>query len=412
MERIMNRGYLEAIFATSTVAAGVNFPARTVVLVQSDRYNGHEFTELTATELHQMIGRAGRRGKDHIGFALIIPGRYQDPQLINELKRSPPEPIVSQIHINFSMTLNLLLSHSLDEVKDLLERSFAAFQETGAVSSLKRRWDKALSEIKRTLARGKCDTCDPFEVLENIRKRSEAGEGQGRGDSLPCDGCQHLKICPGKRNSKIRKLLKEFKYLSVYMEQLAGGLWLSFKHHVRFLKETGFVDQTNRLTPDGLWASNLRLDQPLLIAEAIRKGALEGDFPENLAGALAPFVWDRDLKVEVMARGGFDLKGLEKLFYNTLDFIQDIKDLKKKRGFESPPILFWPSAALYMWARGVPWERLLEFIPIDEGDMASLIMRTADHLRQVMSLRETHPGLASVAEEAVDLILREPVYIV
>ncbi len=412
LERIMNRGYLDAIFATSTVAAGVNFPARTVVLVQSDRYNGHEFTELTATELHQMIGRAGRRGKDHIGFALIIPGRFQDPQLINELKRSPPEPIVSQIHINFSMTLNLLLSHSVDEVKDLLERSFAAFQETGAACSLKRRWDKTLSEIKMALVCGKCDTGDPFEVLENIRKRSEVREGQGRADSLPCDGCQHLKICPGKRNSKIRKLIKEFKYFSVYMERLAGGLWLSFKHHVRFLKETGFVDQTNRLTPDGLWASNLRLDQPLLIAEAIRKGALEGDFPENLAGALAPFVWDRDLKVEVVPRGGFGLKGLEKVFYKTLDSIQDIKELKKKRGFESPPILFWPSAALYMWARGVPWERLLEFIPIDEGDMASLIMRTADHLRQVMSLRETHPVLASVAEEAVDLILREPVYIV
>lgn len=411
IERIMNRGYLEAIFSTSTVAAGVNFPARTVALVQSDRYNGHEFAELTATELHQMIGRAGRRGKDHIGFALIIPGRFQDPQLIHELRGSPPEPIMSRIHINFSMTLNLLLSHSLFEVKDLLERSFAAFQETKAASSLQRRWNRNLSEIKKGLPHGQCDTSDPFEVLENINKRSEFREGQGRADSFPCKGCQHLKACPGKGKGKLGKLLKDFRFLSVHLEELEGGLWLSFKRHVRFLKETGFVDQSNRLTLDGHWASNLRLDQPLLIAEVIRKGALEDALPETLAGALAPFVWDRDTQVEIRARGSLDLKKVEGIFYNILESIKDIEGLKKKRGFENAPILFWPSAALYLWARGVPWERLLIFVPVNEGDMASLIMRTADHLRQIMSLGETHPGLASVAEEAVDLILREPVYI-
>jgi ATP-dependent RNA helicase HelY len=108
VERMMNKGLLETIFSTSTVAAGVNFPARTVVLLQSDRYNGHEFADLTATDLHQMIGRAGRRGKDNIGFVLIVPGRYQNPQLIHQLQDSPPDPIQSQIGINFSMTLNLL----------------------------------------------------------------------------------------------------------------------------------------------------------------------------------------------------------------------------------------------------------------------------------------------------------------
>ena len=412
IERIMNSGYLEAIFATSTVAAGVNFPARTVALVQSDRYNGHEFTELTATELHQMIGRAGRRGKDHIGFALIIPGRFQDPQLIHELRGSPPEPIMSQIHINFSMTLNLLLSHSLLGVKELLERSFAAFQGTKAASSLQRRWNQTLTAIEKALPHGKCNTSDPFEVVENIDKRSEFREGKGGTASFPCNGCRCLKGCPGKRKGKLSTLLKTFRLLSAHLEELEGGLWLSFKRHVRFLKETGFVDETNRLTPDGHWASNLRLDQPLLIAEVIRKRALEGALPETLAGALAPFVWDRDAQVEVRTSGSFDLKEIEDIFYNVRDSIEGIEGLKKRRGFENPPILFWPSAALFMWARGVPWERLLTLVPVNEGDMASLIMRTADHLRQVVSLRETHPGLASVAEEAVGLILREPVYIV
>ncbi len=202
VEEMMTKGYLEAIFSTSTVAAGVNFPARTAVLVQSDRYNGHEFVDLTSTDLHQMIGRAGRRGKDRIGFGVVIPGIFQNPQLIYELMDSPPEPIMSQININFSMTLNLLLSHTPLEVRDLIERSFASFQE-------------------------------------------------------------------GKSGDRF--------------------LWQSFKRHLRFLKETGFVDEEDRLTPDGHWASKLRLDQPLLIAEAIRKGAFDGVSPESVAGGLAPF---------------------------------------------------------------------------------------------------------------------------
>ncbi|GAG25349.1 unnamed protein product, partial [marine sediment metagenome] len=152
---------------------GVNFPARTVALVQSDRYDGHEFTNLTATDLHQMVGRAGRRGKDHIGFALIVPGLHQDPELIHELRDSPPEPLMSQIHINFSMTLNLLLSHTPTEVKDLLDHSFAAFQEKRAGSPVQRRWEEMLGVLNSALPRGVCDTGDPYEILENIEKRLE-----------------------------------------------------------------------------------------------------------------------------------------------------------------------------------------------------------------------------------------------
>ncbi len=78
LETLMSEGLLDAVFATSTVAAGVNFPARTILFLNSDRFNGQEFAPLTATEYHQMTGRAGRRGKDKIGFAIAVPGRFMD----------------------------------------------------------------------------------------------------------------------------------------------------------------------------------------------------------------------------------------------------------------------------------------------------------------------------------------------
>lgn len=324
VEQMMNQGLLDAIFSTSTVAAGVNFPARTVVLLQSDRFNGHEFVNLRATDLHQMIGRAGRRGKDRIGFALVIPGPYQNPQLIHHLEHSPPDPLVSQIRINFSMTLNLLLSHSPRDVQHLVRRSFAAFQN----------------------------------------------QDSGR------------------------------------------DLWVSFQRHLSFLKQTGFVDHWDQLTFDGQWASNLRLDQPLLIAEAIRTGAFEDIRPQSIPAGLAPFVWDRDQEVTLRPRAGPDLTPVETVFHTIIGAISDIQALKDSQGFKSPPLMFWPAAALFMWAKGASWEHLLNFVPITEGDMASLIMRTADHLRQVAALSDTHPQLAAVAWEGIGRILREPVYIV
>ena len=537
VENFMNQGYLDAIFSTSTVAAGVNFPARTVVLVQSDRYNGHEFADLTATDLHQMTGRAGRRGKDNIGFALVIPGIHQDPQLIFDLKDSPPEPVMSQIHINFSMTLNLLLSHTPKEIKVLLDHSFASFQEKKSGDLVRKTWAQRLEMLKEVLPEALCGAKDPYEIMEYIQKRAEwqrdlrrlvkdlrrkeivetyrtfltrgrlflhknkniyvvfdtykdnerliclaqnilkrvrirknslnlkkvafsqikalfdhkvdvpqdvsrdllegilsripveelnilnlkipeevigteaLNKLKTKLNALPCQNCDHFKVCHSGKSKDLKKVLREFRVLADTMEGMDQGLWFSFKKHLRFLKDTGFVDQRDRLTPDGIWASKLRLDQPLLIAEAIRKGAFSETSPEMLAGCIAPFVWDRDQNLDFKMESPFDLSTLENAFYDVLDSIDEIARMKAARGFDRPQILYWPAVALYLWVRGVPWESLLAVIPVNEGDMASLIMRTADHLRQVANMAESHPVLASTAESGIGLIMRLPVFI-
>ena len=130
LETLLTEGLLDAVFATSTVAAGVNFPARTVVFFNSDRFNGVEFKPLTSTELHQMTGRAGRRGMDHVGFAMAVPGKFMDLGLTAKLLNSPASDVTSQIRINFSMVLNLLLSHAPDQIEDLLDKSFATYLMT------------------------------------------------------------------------------------------------------------------------------------------------------------------------------------------------------------------------------------------------------------------------------------------
>ena len=537
IEKLMNQGLLEAIFCTSTVAAGVNFPARTVVLLQSDRYNGHEFVDLSAVDLQQMIGRAGRRGKDNIGFALTIPGPYLKPGLVQKLEDASPDPVASQIHINFSMTLNLLLSHSPLEIKDLLEHSFAAHQYGASNPELESRSARLATKIRKLLPEARCNRDDPGEIQDHILIRSslirnleahrvagfQASQedigakaltpgrlflhknnkvymvfktyfDRGRlvcashnilkkdpekprnlklkrvdlhqihvvfdqvvnipedysrdeldrifdgialetlkpvGDApsevfpedeascrlkeriaaLPCEECPHKDLCHAEKKNRILRIVEEFQSIIAGMEGSGSGLWDSFKRHLRFLKETDFADEHGTLTVDGRWASNLRLDQPLLIAEAIRKGAFENILPENMAGGLAPFVWDRGQDVEIVLREEMDLRPVEDTFRLIQERILELRKLKSSRGFEGPPLLYWPAAAVYLWAKGMSWEDLIASVRVSEGDMASLIMRTADHLRQIAALRDTHPQIAAAALKGIDRILREPVYI-
>ena len=126
IERMMSAGLLNALFATSTVAAGVDFPARTVVIGNADTRGNDGWRPLTASELQQMTGRAGRRGRDKVGFVILVPGQFQNPRKIAELLKAPPDPLESQFRATYISLLNLLDAFGgFGQVRDIVERSFA-----------------------------------------------------------------------------------------------------------------------------------------------------------------------------------------------------------------------------------------------------------------------------------------------
>ncbi len=126
IEKLMSAGLLDAIFATATVAAGVDFPARSVVLTGADARTASGWRPLSASELQQMTGRAGRRGKDNVGFVVAAPGPHQDPERIAQLLKAPPDPLVSQFRATYTTLLNLLDAYgSFTSVREIAERSFA-----------------------------------------------------------------------------------------------------------------------------------------------------------------------------------------------------------------------------------------------------------------------------------------------
>ncbi len=126
IEKMMSAGLLNALFATSTVAAGVDFPARTVVISNADTRGNDGWRALTASELQQMTGRAGRRGRDHVGFVVLAPGQFQNPKKIAELLKAPPDPLESRFRSTYTSLLNLLDAFgNFEQVREFAEKSFA-----------------------------------------------------------------------------------------------------------------------------------------------------------------------------------------------------------------------------------------------------------------------------------------------
>ncbi|MCO6511285.1 MAG: hypothetical protein J5I65_10895 [Aridibacter famidurans] len=152
VESMMSAGLLNAIFATSTVAAGVDFPARTVVVANADTRGNDGWRPLMASELQQMTGRAGRRGKDNVGFIVLAPGKFQDPGKIAELLDSPADPLESKFRATYTNLLNLLDAFgNFDQVRDIAERSFAFRDISHRIASLEDKAEKKKKKLDREL---------------------------------------------------------------------------------------------------------------------------------------------------------------------------------------------------------------------------------------------------------------------
>src|SRR5262245_43900942 len=148
IEKLMSAGLLDAIFATATVAAGVDFPARTVVLTGADARSSSGWRALSASELQQMTGRAGRRGRDNVGFVIAAPGLHQDPERIAELLKAAPDPLVSQFRSTYTTLLNLLDAYgSFARVREIAERSFAYRDLSHRINQL----EKSRSESEKII---------------------------------------------------------------------------------------------------------------------------------------------------------------------------------------------------------------------------------------------------------------------
>ncbi len=138
VEELFVAGLVKAVFATETLALGINMPARTVVLEKLSKYNGEGHADLTAGEYTQLTGRAGRRGIDIEGHAVVVWSPGMDPRAVAGLASRRTYPLRSSFRPSYNMAVNLVDRLGRVAARDLLEQSFAQYQANAAVVGMAR----------------------------------------------------------------------------------------------------------------------------------------------------------------------------------------------------------------------------------------------------------------------------------
>ncbi|HEV8340118.1 MAG TPA: DEAD/DEAH box helicase [bacterium] len=363
VEDLLDRGLIRAVAATTTLASGLDVPARTVLLSTLTRQSPEGRVDLTATEFHQMVGRAGRRGRDRIGVVALPADSRGEALMGLALAEAETEPVRSAFRPGYTQVLNLLVRRTLAQALEELQRSLAAF------------------EAQRRGPDG----------FERFGRRPLSPRGQHRTPHLPAGAVADV------------------------LAETDEPLSQTFLRHAAILQSLGYLDAEAGLTPTGHWAARLRHPRLLVLAEIVRRDGIPTSAPRLAAMAAA-------LGTERAPRAGGEgarLGGLAALVrrLNRLEveagleqdrFVEEFEqewDRRRRRHRGSPAER--RAAAAEGWARGAEWGPLTRDLDVEEGDLQRMVLQAAEVLMQLEGLPQ--PAVRAIAHETRLLLLRPPV---
>jgi len=200
VEELFTAGRIRAVFATETLALGINMPARSVVLERLVKFNGETHADITPAEYTQLTGRAGRRGIDIEGHAVVLYNRGLDPLAVGGLASTRTFPLRSSFRPTYNMAVNLVGQVGRETSRDILETSFAQFQADGAVVGMAvtvRRNEEALAGYAESMT---CHLGDfpSYAALRNEIRDVEKEAAKARSASRRAEAAVSLeKLRPG-----------------------------------------------------------------------------------------------------------------------------------------------------------------------------------------------------------------------
>ncbi|BCL18110.1 DEAD/DEAH box helicase [Micromonospora sagamiensis] len=199
VEELFVRGLVKAVFATETLALGINMPARCVVLERLVKYNGEAHVDLTPGEYTQLTGRAGRRGIDVEGHAVVVWSPETDPRHVAGLASTRTYPLRSSFRPSYNMAVNLVGSVGAEPARALLESSFAQFQADRSVVGLARQVQRNTETMEAYGAEAVCHQGDfdeyfALRVAIGDRERSLARQGQTQRKATAIASLERLRV--------------------------------------------------------------------------------------------------------------------------------------------------------------------------------------------------------------------------
>ena len=438
VEKLFQQGLIKVVFATETLAAGLNMPARSTVISSISKRTDSGHRILTPSEFLQMSGRAGRRGMDEVGYVTIIGSAFQTPEEVAELVLSPANDLESKFSPSYSMVLNLLQRFSLDEAKELVLKSFGYFSSNSRIEPL-----LMLKEFNQE----KIDECNSFtcwckrtnddlleynkirdmyvqnrKTLKVINKQekkknrplspeviefsNKTKELLNKMHSFECDTCKLFKKHMKSIDVLMRYLQKQ-KALDKEIEKQKDIFWNKFLAHRSVLLDYGYI-QNDYPTEQGITISQLRSENELFLAKIIFSGVLENLTPAELASVICAITTE-DMRADLYSQ-----LPLSTSVRKTLNKIKDIKrDLDKKQknyDVEDPMYIngFY-SPLIEMWVNGAEWDDIIDQIDMGEGDIVRSFKRVVDVLRQFCTISNIPEALVFTAREAIEMIQRSPI---
>lgn len=436
VEKLFQQGLIKVVFATETLAAGINMPARSTVISSTSKRTDSGHRMLTANEFLQMSGRAGRRGMDEVGYVTIIGTPFQSPEEVAELVLSDANPLESKFSPSYSMVLNLLQRFNLEEAKELILKSFGYYSSDYRLKPILDQLEQFNNEIQERsfvcpskLSDEKMIEYDKLRFIyvqnrqtykkilrqEKAKHRPLSPEviefGQRNKEELhklqkfACDTCKHYKK-HAKNLEVIKRLDSKKKKLEKEIEKQKDIYWNKFLAHRAILQDYGYI--TNDYpTEKGLTTSKIRSENELYLAEIIFSGILENLTPSQLAGVICAITTE-EIRMEI------PYIPFSEQVRKTLNQIRNIKRKLEKAQTKydiDSPLYINPyfSSLIELWVEGAEWETVSEQIDIGEGDIVRAFKRTVDVLRQLTTIDNIPEPLVFTAREAIEKILRPPV---
>ncbi|MDT7709656.1 MAG: ATP-dependent helicase HelY [Pseudonocardiales bacterium] len=217
VEELFVRGLVRAVFATETLALGINMPARTVVLERLVKYNGEAHADLTPGEYTQLTGRAGRRGIDVEGHAVVVWQPGVDPVMVAGLASTRTYPLRSSFRPGYNMAVNLVGRLGTDAARELLEQSLGQFQADRSVVGLSRRIERNVEALAGYEESMQCHLGDFAEYMAlrtevTAREKSLSREGISERREASAESMRLLKsgdviAVPGGRRAGLAVVL-------------------------------------------------------------------------------------------------------------------------------------------------------------------------------------------------------------
>src|SRR6266480_2382698 len=344
VETLFARGHLRAVFATDTLALGVNMPARSVVVGSLSKFDGQEMRLLTPNEYRQLTGRAGRRGMDIHGAAIIPYSPWEPFESSFERITDELLPVTSSFIIRYNSVLNLWRPGDIQHLRRICASSLREYQ-------------RYLLWEQRELIR-----------LEKLEKRAQKSKNTGKKKGLASEGAtQAMK--------KRRKRIGSYPLSRAGAAELDGTIFA--------LRALGYIDERDELTLRGRLLRSIFHPAGIMIVELILGGALDELAASELAEVCSWFTYDNDRRLNNRSVLNNHLLQVRRELWRIAQHIHNIE--QKANIGVSPSIIPDFHGVALAWSRGMSLSGLLKRIDLAEGDLLMLLNQTIDLLQQVQS---------------------------